>query len=114
MSTLRTLINYQRRQWEATILGLGGEYGQPAVRSASRMVARGRRMAKRRISNPQGRTPLRSKVRVFTWLPLRRQLLPIERDIQGPHVASLDHNLVLGLDGFFRRRGERVLHDRLA
>src|SRR3984893_14296812 len=91
MSTLRTSISYQRRRWEATILGLGGEYGRPPVSIGVREVARGRRMAKRGIPNPQGRRPLRSKVRVFTWLsrPCGANFFPLNEISTAPTLPVL-------------------------
>ena len=48
-------------------------------------------------SGPQS-IGIKSESLYLVFVALRRQLLSVERDIQGADIAGLDHDLVAGFD----------------
>src|SRR6266852_8365369 len=117
MSTLRTSISYQRRQWGSNDFGPGRGIW-PATGEHPRLGGKNKTANGKNSSDSGGlgsqTVEIESESLYLVITALKRQLLSVERDIQRTQVTGLDHDLVAALDGLLRRSGQRVLHDLLA
>src|SRR2546428_13990887 len=50
----------------------------------------------------------------FAVISLGRKPFTIEGNVQSAHIARSQHNLLLGLNRFFRGRDHQIVHERLA
>src|SRR5947207_1866946 len=50
----------------------------------------------------------------FAVISLGRKPFTIEGNVQSAHIACSQHNLLLGLNRFFRGRDHQIVHERLA